>query len=196
MAVLNQSELWPIHSARGLHDKAQQEFLWQFFISGAIPIPNEDMMLLAQSVTLPPMTFEQKSYQVAGEEKYYLGNAKRGGAVSARFLETEDGKVDTFFRLWNNEVAYPSPGLSSLTRKETAIGRARRGKGFGDGITGHSRYGLLRMLKRDGSVGVELLLIRLQLLSFGARELKYDGTGPLILSVEMTCDDVVRNVFA
>ena len=84
MAVLNQSELWPIHSARRLHDKAQQDFLWQFFIADvAPPVPNEDLMMLAQSVSLPPIAFEKKAYKVGGQEKYYLGNSTRGGPVTA-----------------------------------------------------------------------------------------------------------------
>lgn len=198
MAVLGQSELWPIHSARRLHDKAQQEFLWQFFISGAIPVPNEDMMLLTQSCSIPAMQFSSKEYVVGGQEKYYLsGPSKRGGQVNATFLETEDGKVDAFFRIWANEIDLPDVTVTKATDKVgigASISRGRRGKGYGDGVTGHSRYGLLRMVKRDGTIGVEFLLTRLQLVSFGERTLDYGRSGALTLSAQMTCDDVVRNV--
>jgi len=193
MAVLKQSELWPIHSARRLHDQAQQSFMWQFLISGAVPAPDEEMMLLAQSCSIPPIAFERKSFKVNGQEKYYLGQATRGGAVNVTFVEVEGGKVDTFFRLWANMIDVP---LTGADRAAGVLNRWRRGKGFGDGLTGYARYGIVRLLKRDGSTGVEFVLSRLLLTKFAGYNLSYEGSGPLTLSVEMSCDDVVRNVFA
>ena len=84
MAVLRESGTWPIHSARRLHDKAQQGFLWQFYMTGVLPSLDEDMMMLAQSVTIPGITFAQKSYKVAGQEQHYLGPSTRGGPVMDR----------------------------------------------------------------------------------------------------------------
>ncbi len=187
MAVLKESDPWPIHSARRLHDKAQQAYLWQFYMTGIIPQLNEDMMMLAQAVTIPGFSWTQKSYKVAGQEQYYQGDAKRGGVISARFIETEGGDVDTFFRAWANLIDIPSPGI-------VGISRWRRGRGFGDGVTGHARTGIARLMKRNGEVSVEFVLTRLQLIKFGGYDLSYGTSGPLIVTIEMTCDDVIRNI--
>ena len=189
MAFLKESSLWPIHSARRLHDKAQQGFLWQFFMTGMVPQLDEDMMMLAQSCSIPGIRFDQKSFTVSGQEQYYIGKSRRGGDVSARFIETEDGKVDTFFRLWANLIDLPIPEI-------LRISRARRPRGFGDGVTGHARSAIVRLIKRDGGTAVELVLVRLRLVEFGGYDLSYGDSKPLILPVKMVCDDVIRNVLA
>lgn len=189
MAVLKESEPWKIHSARRLHDQAQQAYMWQFYMLGFPPLLDEDMMMLAQSCTIPGFSFEKKSYNVAGQEQYYLGGkSMRGGDVNVRFLETEGGKVDTFFRLWANLIDVPSP-------ETLRVSRWRRGRGFGEAVSGHARSALVRLVKRDGTVGVELLLTRLQLVEFSGYDLNYADSRPLILPVKMTCDDVIRNPF-
>lgn len=187
MAVLKESELWPIHSARRLHDKAQQGFLWKFFMTGAVPSLDRDMVMLAESCSLPGISFDQKSFVVAGQEQYYQGKSKRGGTVSARFVETEGGKVDTFFRLWANLTDVPAAEILRFSRW-------RRPQGFGDGVSGHARTALVRLIKRNGDVGVEFVVVRLRLVQFGGYELSYADSKPLVLPVTMVCDDVIRNV--
>lgn len=185
MAILSESRLWPIHSARRLHDQAQQGFLWQFSLTDVFPRLDEDTSMLAQTCTMPGEKFDQKSYFVAGQEQYYLGDSHLGGSVSARFLETEGGKVDRFFRTWAATTDVPTPGIGR-------VNRWRRPKGFGDGVTGSSRSAIVRLITRGGRVGVEFWLTQLQLLEFGPYELSYESTGPLILSVTMLCDEVIR----
>ena len=190
MAVLKESENWKIHSARRLHDKAQQGFMWKFYMTGVVPRIDEDMMMLAQSVTIPGFSFTQKTYNVAGQTQYYLsGPSTRGGEVNASFIETEGGSVDTFFRLWANLIDIPSPEI-------LRVSRWRRGKGFGDGVTGHARSAIAQLIKRDGEVGAEFLLTRLQLLNFSGYDLNYNDSKPLTLTAKMVCDDVIRNPFA
>ena len=189
MAFLKESNLWPIHSARRLHDKAQLGYMWQFFLTGVVPQLDEEMMMLAQSVTIPGIRFDQKNFTVGGQEQYYLGKSRRGGEVSARFIETEDGKVDTFFRLWANLIDVPSPEI-------LRVSRWRRGRGFGDGVTGHARSAIARLIKRNGDVSIELALVRLRLVEYGGYDLSYSDSKPLTMPVKMVCDDVIRNVFA
>ena len=187
MAVLKENSLWPIHSARQLHDSAQQGFLWQFYMTGVLPDIDKDMMILTQSCSIPAATFQDKTYSVGGQEQHYLGTSTRGGVVSAKFIEVEGGKVDSFFRLWANSIDVPKVEI-------LRISRWRRGKGFGDGISGHARSAIVRLIKRNGDTGVELLLSRLQLLEYNGYDLNYDEGGPLTLTVKMVCDDVIRNV--
>lgn len=187
MAFLTESDLWPIHSARRLHDKAQQAFLWQFFMTGVVPSLDRDMMMLAESCSLPGIRFDQKSFVVGGQEQYYLGKSKRGGPVNARSVETEGGQVDTFFRLWANLIDVPAAEILRFSRW-------RRGQGFGDGVSGHSRSAIVRLIKRSGEVGVEFLVVRLRLVEFSGYDLSYADSKPLVLSVTMVCDDVIRNV--
>ena len=187
MAFLKQSGLWPIHSARRLHDQAQQAFLWQFLMMGAVPELDRDMMMLAESCSLPGIKFEQKTFTVGGQDQYYLGKSQRGGPISARFIETEDGKVDTFFRTWANLIDVPSIEILRYSRW-------RRGQGFGDGVSGHARSALVRLLKRDGGVSMEFFISRLRLVSFGNLDLNYADSKHLVIPVTMVCDDVIRNV--
>ena len=190
MAFLTESDLWPIHSARKLHDKAQQGFLWQFFMTGAVPSLDRDMMMLAESCSLPGIKFDQKNFVVAGQKQNYLGPSQRGGQVNARFLETEGGQVDTFFRLWANLIDVPTTEIL----RPWKISRWRRGQGFGDGISGHARSAIVRLIKRNGEVGVELLVVRLKLVEFGGYNLNYADSKPMVMPVTMVCDDVIRNV--
>lgn len=189
MAVLKESDVWKINSARGLHDKAQQGYLWQFYMTGVVPQLDEDMMMLAQQVTIPGIQFDQKSFVVSGQEQYYLGKSRRGGEVNARFIETEDGKVDNFFRLWANTIDVPSPEI-------LRVSRWRRGRGFGDGLTGHARSAIVRLIKRDGGVSLEYVLVRLRLVDYAGYDLNYGDSKPVTRPVKMVCDDVIRNVFA
>ena len=188
MAILKESDLWPIHSARRLHDQAQQGFLWQFLLTGVLPQFDADMKLLAQSCSIPGIRFDKKNFTVGGQEQYYLGKSRRGGEVSATFLETEGAKVDTFFRLWANLIDIP-------TTEIVRTSRWRRGEGFGDGVSGHARTAMVRLIKRNGEVAVELALVRLRLVDYGGYDsLNYSESKPLTLSVKMVCDDVIRNV--
>ena len=188
MALLKESSLWPIHSARQLHDKAQHGFMWQFFMTGAVPQVDKDMMMLAQSCSIPGIRFDQKSFTVGGQEQYYLGKSRRGGEVAARFVETEGGTVDSFFRLWANLIDIPVPEI-------LRVSRVRRPRGFGDGVTGHARSALVRLIQRNGKTGAEFVVVRLRLVEFGGYDFSYGDSKPLILQVKMVCDDVIRNVF-
>lgn len=194
MAVLKESELWKIHSARRLHDSAQQAYMWQLMLPDAVPRPNEDMMMLSQACKLPGFSFEQKTYSVAGQEQYYPGGAKRGGPFNVRFIEVEGGLVDQFFRTWANSMDFPLSLEAPVGAASGGVSftRWRRAKGFGDGITGHSRTATVRVITRDGAVGSEFFIVRVQLQTYGGYDLSYESSGHLIVPVTLTCDDVIR----
>ncbi len=186
MALLRQSQTWPVHSVRDLHSKAQLSYLWQLDLPDENDSTDRDMMFLAQRMSFPGIEIDRQKYSVGGQEHYHLGASRRGGIISATFLEIEGGKVDKFFRDWFNLV----DAISQEIVVESHF-RSPKGKGYTKG-GGHSRSGFVKQLTRLGTVSVEWALLGILPLRIGRYELAYEGSGALLLPVEMTCDEVRR----
>lgn len=185
MAVLKQSSVWPIRQARQLHAQAQLQYMWRFHIPNADGVLDEDIAMLAQSVTFPMPDITYETYQVGQAEKHVPGDIRRGGTVNAVFIETDGGKVEGFFRTWFDEVDIPAEDTAEPSR-----GRAP--------IAEFARTAYVYMLPRESVASFteakyKFQLIRLMPVRMGPyQSLTYDGVGLVTLPVEMVCDEVRR----
>ncbi len=186
MALLRQSLTWPIHTARGLHATVQRSFLWQLYLNDENGALSYNIMLLGQRASIPGIEIDRMTYSVGGLENYALGKSRRGGVVSLSLLETEGLEVERFFRDWFNDVDVPVVGEEGL------VSRVRTPKGDGSAGSGHARRGLFQLFTRARTVSAEFELLRLMPLRLGKHQFSYEGSGPMILPVELVCDEVRR----
>ncbi len=185
MALLGrEGPIWPIHSARKLHTQAQLSYLWQFEVDDQVSGINREMLLLVQDVTIPGYVIEAVPFNVAETEWYRSGRSKRGGVVSATFLEIEGGAVDRFFRNWLDQI---DPVDQTSTMK--ARYRAPQGRVFGQGFL---RDAALQVYRRSGGLSCNFALKRLRPQKVGGYKFGYNDSGPMMIPVEMVCDEVER----
>ena len=187
MAILNQSSVFPIGRARALHQAAQRQYQWRFFLDeSGDNVKDLDMSMLVQELTLPGINCDREAYNVGQLEFYHLGVTRRGGPVSATFIEIEGGIVDRYFRDWFEQV---DPQLADTVDGGIVLSRGRQP------IHTYARSAIVHLLKRDNTIGAQFKLSKLLPVRMGSYSaLSYAGTGQVQLQVEMACDQVVRMV--
>jgi len=179
MAILSQSPVWPVHKARRLHSQAQLSHLWHFMMDDENGGAAGDIWLLAQSLNLPGLEMNSITYQVGTMERYFLTTQKRGGAVTASFLELEGGLVDGFFRRWLDQASPLVPGLEMAGIRYSGVKYSRNPK--------------VHLLDRNQQISLEFQLIGLLPKKLGtASTLTYNSRNVLTIPVEMVCDEVRR----
>lgn len=185
MALLGQSAVWPIVRARQLHSQAQMQYQWRFFIPDSLSSTYDlDLSLLAQDVSFPGIEADRETYHVGQLEFYRIGATRRGGTVTATFIEVEGGYVDQFFRDWFEQV---DPEIDTTTQNGLVFSRARRP------LYQFARTALVQLVDKNLVTGAQfrlqkLIPIRMQPYA----SLSYAGTGPVMMTVEMACDEVRR----
>jgi hypothetical protein len=188
MALLGESEIWPVNKARELHSKAQLSHTWRFMINDVVGGIDGTLYMLAKSLSLPGIEMNHITYNVGTMEKYFQTTAKRGGVVTANFLEIEGGYVDGFFRTWMGL-------LNPLDPRRIAYGIRSVAGSIGGGF-GKTAFGFaptVELLKRDGSVSMSFILFNLRPKKLGtATTLTYENKSVLTIPVEMVCDEVRR----
>lgn len=185
MALLAQSEIWPIHTVRLLHGQVQLSYLWNFYLPGSDQTLDRNVQFTARSVEMPGIAMKSETYNVGGEERYYLAGFKRGGSVRAEFLELEGGVIDRFFRDWFDQV-------DPLTKEVSKFRRTRNPKGIAGAVGGYGRDATIQILNRAGIITEVFEFRGLIPVSLSPYRFSYEESGPLIVSVEMMTDEVRR----
>jgi len=190
MAFLVQSDLWPIHLARSILEQAQLVYLWQFDLPDENAVPETYMRFLVQSITIPGIEIDHEAYSVGGLENYHLTQERRGGIVTANFVEIEGGFVDQFMRTWLDQV---SPLSREVSRQGTKTeSRYRSPRGIGSSKAGYVRNAAVQVINRNESVQYEFELKRLVPKKVGEYEFNYENSGIKMVPVQMLCDEVGR----
>lgn len=190
MALLAQSTLFPIHVIRALLEQAQLLYLWQLLIPDEFGVLDPNMRFLAQSVTIPGIEIDHESYSVGGLENYYLTQERRGGVITANFVEIEGDYVDQFMRNWLDQVSPLSGEVSSQgANVET---RYRAPKGVGGDLTGYVRDASVYVYGRDEQQLAQYKMLQLIPKSVGGQELSYENSGIKTVPVQMLCNEVRR----
>lgn len=181
MAILVPSSVWPITQARNLHQRAQMQYNWKFYVPNESPGQFDiNMGILAQEVSFPGFNCEQETYEIGQLEQYRLGASKRGGPVSATFIEVQGGYVDQFFRGWFEEVD-ANDGITGFYVRNP--------------VSFYTRNAEVHLITREGEIGSVFNLLGLMPVNMSPySSLNYAGTGPVLLTVEMVCNEVVRTV--
>jgi hypothetical protein len=170
-------------------------YLWQFSLPGAFGNIREDLTMLAVSCVIPARERPQQEYSVGGQTMAHLGGTRRGGLVTAKFIEVEGGLVDLFFRAWDAQIDTPEIGSLVLTPTGASViakGYSRNAQGGVSGVGGYSRNALVTLYRRSGSESMQLSLRGLKLVSFGGYNLTYEGSSAAVVDVSMWCDSIER----
>jgi len=188
VALLTQSTTWPIHVIRALLEKAQLVYLWQFVIPDESGTLDPDMRMLVQSVSVPGIEVDHEAYSIGGQEYYHLQQERRGGIVTANFVEIEGDYVDRFMRNWFEQV---SP-LSGEVGGNDPLNRYRAPKGVGGDLAGYKRDAMVSVYSRDEAKQAEYKLINLVPKKVGDYEFSYETSGIKTVPVQMLCDESRR----
>jgi len=178
VAVLVQGVTWPIVSIRDLHSRAQVHHLWQFHVSDEANAFSRNLMFLCQSMQIPGWDFVRDTYNVGGVERYSLGNVKRGGLLSADFIEVEGGLVEKFFRDWLDQVEVRDPAAIADLKYRASMSK-------------YSRAARAVRYNRDHTSGIVHEFVTLLPVKMGEPR-RTAVSGPALIQVEMSCDEVRR----
>jgi len=192
LALLAQSTTWPIHIIRALLEQAQLLYLWQFVIPDKSGVLDLNMKFLVQSITVPGRELDHESYSVGGQENYRLTQERRGGVVTANFVEIEGSFVDQFFRDWLDQVSPPSTELSVQSGAGATQNRYRGSIGRGGLLEGYHRTASVYVYGRDESIQSHYMMMNLVPKKVGEYELSYENSGIKTVPVQMLCDEVRR----
>jgi hypothetical protein len=186
VALLDAAWVWPIVRARQLHAHTQMQYQWRFFMPSTIAGNgyDTDMSILSQEVSFPGIDVDKETFNIGQLELYRLGMVRRGGSVTATFLEVEGNYVDRYFRDWFEEI---DSTQKTHTTKGPVVSRARAP------IYKFARQADVQMILKNSARGPmfrlkKLLPVKIQSYS----SLNYEGMGPLKVSVEMVCNEVER----
>jgi hypothetical protein len=175
---------------RALLEQAQLLYLWQFVIQDEFGVLDSNLRFLVQSITIPGIEIDHEAYSVGGLENYYLTQERRGGVITANFVEIEGDYVDRFMRNWLDQVSPLSGEVSAQgANVET---RYRAPKGVGSDLTGYVRDASVYVYGRDETQLAQYKMLQLIPKKVGEYEFSYENSGIKMVPVQMLCNEVRR----